>query len=98
LNIPQVCLANISLFGGLAHAYLELTPKQLVLSPGVIPMNSIWKDLLSLHGHLVRKEDLDWRPDTRTEAERNKDIAKKKASVIAVKCCAAVWPRLAGPR
>jgi hypothetical protein len=99
LNNPQVWLANISLFGALAHAYLELTPKQLVLSPGVIPMNSIWKDLLSLHGHLVRKEDLDWRADTRTEAERNKDVAKKKANAMAVKCCAAVvWPRLAGPR
>jgi hypothetical protein len=98
LNIPQVWLANISLFRGLAHAYLERYPKQLVLSSGVIPMNSIWKDLLFLHGHLVRKEDLVWHSDTRTEAERDKDIAKKKASVVAVKCCAAVWPRLAGPR
>ena len=26
-------------------------------------MNSLWKDLLFLHGHLVRKEDLDWQPD-----------------------------------
>jgi hypothetical protein len=62
-------------------------------------MNSIWKDLLVLHGHLVRKEDLVWRADTRTEAEREKSDAKKKAGALAVKCCAAVvWPRLAGPR
>lgn len=61
-------------------------------------MNSIWKDLLFLHGHLVRKEDLDWRSDTRAAAERDRNAAKKKASVMAVKCCAAVWPRLAGPR
>ncbi len=27
-------------------------------------MNSLWKDLLFLHGHLVRKEDLVWRSDT----------------------------------
>jgi hypothetical protein len=40
-----------------------------------------------------------WRADTRTEAEREKSDAKKKAGALAVKCCAAVvWPRLAGPR
>lgn len=61
-------------------------------------MNSIWKDLLFLHGHLVRKEDLVWRSDTRAGAEQDKNAAKKKASVIVAKCCAAVWPRLAGPR
>ena len=61
-------------------------------------MNSLWKDLLFLHGHLVRKEDLVWRPDTRIEADQDKSGARKKASSIALKCCVAVWPRLAGPR
>lgn len=32
-------------------------------------MNSIWKDLLFLHGHLVRKEDLAWRSDTAPEQQ-----------------------------
>jgi hypothetical protein len=61
-------------------------------------MNSIWKDLLFLHGHLVRKEDLAWRPDPHTEANRDEAAAKKARSTV-VKCCAAVvWPRLSAPR
>jgi hypothetical protein len=61
-------------------------------------MSLIWKDLLFLHGHLVRKDDLLWRADTRTGTDRDKSDAKKKASSIALKCCVAIWPRLAGPR
>ncbi len=61
-------------------------------------MNSIWKDLLFLHGHLVRKEDLVWHADTRTEANRDNSDARKKTSSVALKCCVAMWPRLAGPR
>lgn len=61
-------------------------------------MSSLWKDLLFLHGHLVRKEGLVWRSDTRAGAERDKNGTRRKAGSIAVKCCAAVWPRLAGPR
>lgn len=59
-------------------------------------MNSIWKDLLFLHGHLVRKEDLAWRADSQPSPERGKVVAKARKAVLA--CCAAVWPRLAGPR
>jgi hypothetical protein len=61
-------------------------------------MNSIWKDLLFLHGHLVRKEDLVWRTDTRTGTDQDKSDATKKASSVVLKCCVAIWPRLAGPR
>ena len=61
-------------------------------------MISLWKDMLFLHGHLVRKEDLPWRADIRTEADRDKNESRKKTSSIALKCCVAIWPRLAGPR
>jgi hypothetical protein len=60
-------------------------------------MNSIWKDLLFLHGHLVHKEDLTWSTEERTEADQDKAQASKIKSA-AVKCCMSVWPRLAGPR
>ncbi|OZB59862.1 MAG: hypothetical protein B7X33_06260 [Lysobacterales bacterium 13-68-4] len=62
-------------------------------------MNSLWKDLLILHGHLVRKEDLSWASDTRPDADRDESGAKKARST-ALKCCmaAVVWPRLAAPR
>jgi hypothetical protein len=98
LKIPQVWLANISLFDGLAHAYLECWRSHCASSFEDLLMNSLWKDLLFLHGHLVRKEDLVWRSDTCTGAERDKNGKKRMAGSIAVKCCAAVWPRLAGPR
>jgi hypothetical protein len=61
-------------------------------------MSSLWKDLLFLHGHLVRKEDLDWRRDTRVEADPNKTDIRKRAHSLASTCCVAVWPRLSGPR
>jgi hypothetical protein len=61
-------------------------------------MNSIWKDLLFLHGHLVRKEDLVWRSDTCSRTDRDSNAIKTKPSSIALKCCVAIWPRLAGPR
>ncbi|HWX65977.1 MAG TPA: hypothetical protein VNZ27_06040 [Rhodanobacter sp.] len=59
-------------------------------------MNSIWKNLLSLHGHITHA-DLAWRPDTRTEADQHK-VATKKAKSIALMCCVSAWPRLVGPR
>ena len=60
-------------------------------------MNSLWKDLLFLHGYLVRKEDLDWRPDAPLKtAQDGKPANLAKRTVVA--CCAHVWPRLAGPR
>lgn len=31
-------------------------------------MTSLWTDLLFLHGHLVRKEDLVWRRDAAPES------------------------------
>lgn len=61
-------------------------------------MNSLWKDLLILHGHLVQKEELLWKADTGSAADQDESRAKKAGSV-AVKCCmAVVWPRLAAPR
>ena len=60
-------------------------------------MNSIWKNLLLLHGHLVHKADLAWALDAGAGANRNTSSAGKSGS-IAVKCCmAVVWPRLAAP-
>jgi hypothetical protein len=60
-------------------------------------MNSLWKDLLFLHGHLLHKEDLDWHPDTPAEqAQKGEDAAKAKHAVLA--CCAHVWPRIMSPR
>ena len=61
-------------------------------------MNSLWKDLLFLHGHLVHKEDLAWRADTHAEADREKNDSRKKTGSMMLKCCVAVWPRLVGPR
>ena len=60
-------------------------------------MNSLWKDLLFLHGHLLHKEDLDWRPDASAKpAQDGKDPTPARHTVLA--CCAHVWPRIAGPR
>ena len=60
-------------------------------------MNSLWKDLLFLHGHLVRKEDLDWQPDAPANPPQDgKQVTLAKRTVMA--CCAHVWPRMASPR
>jgi hypothetical protein len=56
-------------------------------------MNSLWKNLLFLHGH-ISHTDLAWRPDTRTERK----VAARKLKVIVPMCCASIWPRLVGPR
>ncbi|HEV2680531.1 MAG TPA: hypothetical protein VGV14_08520 [Rhodanobacter sp.] len=63
-------------------------------------MKSIWKNLLSLHGHITHA-DLAWRPDARTEADQHADqhkVVAKKAKSIALMCCVSAWPRLVGPR
>ena len=62
-------------------------------------MNSLWKDLLILHGHLVQKEELLWSSDTGSEADHDESRARKARST-AVKCCVAAiaWPRLSAPR
>ncbi|WP_426687421.1 hypothetical protein [Rhodanobacter ginsengiterrae] len=60
-------------------------------------MNSLWKDLLFLHGHLLHKEDLDWQPDAPAKpVQEGKNVTLAKPTVLA--CCAHVWPRIAGPR
>jgi hypothetical protein len=106
LNILQVWLANISLFGGLARAYLEHFPSLCACSKE-LPMSSLWKDLLFLHGHLVRKEDLLWADQASPESTTATPAAAthvEKAGAAAwngarpVKNCAAHWPRLAAPR
>jgi hypothetical protein len=59
-------------------------------------MNSLWKDLLFLHGHLLHKEDLDWQPDASANpAQGGKEVAPNKHTVLA--CCAHVWPRIMSP-
>jgi hypothetical protein len=58
-------------------------------------MNSIWTSLLFLHGHVIH-QDLAWRPDTQARRAERKPVTKIRHSVLA--CCAAVWPRLVGPR
>ena len=60
-------------------------------------MNSLWKDLLYLHGYLVRRDELAWQPDTGAEADR-RQAGIKKAKAIASTCCVAAWPRIVGPR
>lgn len=37
-------------------------------------MNSIWKDLLFLHGHLLHQDDLAWRRDIAPE-QRTTEVA-----------------------
>ncbi len=59
-------------------------------------MNSLWKDLLFLHGHLVHKEDLDWRPEPKPAPNPASDAAKARRNTLA--CCAGVWPRIMAPR
>ncbi|CAM5636149.1 hypothetical protein [Rhodanobacter lindaniclasticus] len=64
-------------------------------------MSSIWKDLLFLHGHLLHKDDLEWRQDSAAletpdpKPAETPDTRDGKAAALA--CCAAVWPRIAAP-
>ncbi|MGB3269429.1 MAG: hypothetical protein WBA65_05685 [Rhodanobacter sp.] len=64
-------------------------------------MSSIWKDLLFLHGHLLHKDDLEWRAETApaetpvAEAAEAPTASDKKAAALA--CCAIVWPRIMAP-
>jgi hypothetical protein len=58
-------------------------------------MSSIWTRLLFLHGHVTHK-NLAWRADTQTRRAKRKPLVKAHQSVVAR--CAAVWPRLIGPR
>jgi hypothetical protein len=60
-------------------------------------MNSIWKDLLFLHGYLVRKEDLIWSDEAHTTPQPT-ETGTRKLKSAAVQCCMTVWPRLAAPR
>lgn len=65
-------------------------------------MSSIWKDLLFLHGHLLHKQDLDWRPDPEPAPSPAGDATgtgnAAKARCTALACCASVWPRIMTPR
>ena len=65
-------------------------------------MSSIWKDLLFLHGHLLHKDDLEWREETAAAETPDAEAAeaptardRKKAAALA--CCAVVWPRIMAP-
>jgi hypothetical protein len=68
-------------------------------------MSSIWKDLLFLHGHLVRKEDLLWydqtSPATAAEIPARPSIdrvaAALKDEANLPPHCMSRWPRLAAP-
>ena len=40
-------------------------------------MSSIWKDLLFLHGHLVRQQDLEWRVDATAERSEERRVGKE---------------------
>ncbi len=65
-------------------------------------MHSLWKDLLFLHGHLLHKDDLDWRPEPEPVPSPSDgtaagtDPAVKTTRLLA--CCASVWPRIMAPR
>lgn len=58
-------------------------------------MNSIWTNLLLLHGHISPK-DLTWRADTPAKRTKGKVAARAERALLVR--CAAVWPRLMGPR
>ena len=58
-------------------------------------MNSIWINLLLLHGHITPR-DLAWRPDTPPRQARRKVAVRTGHSILT--SCAAVWPRLIGLR
>jgi hypothetical protein len=64
-------------------------------------MSSLWKDLLFVQGHVVRKEDLAWRPDTRPDTGRNATDAEQAGSTAsarpASRCRTLHWPRLSVP-
>jgi hypothetical protein len=60
-------------------------------------MNSLWKDLLFLHGHVLHTKSLDWQPDATTKPAGSKDVAKTTHRAM-LACCAHVWPRIMGPR
>ncbi len=65
-------------------------------------MSSVWKDLLFLHGHMVRKEDLVWRTENRPREHRNEAAGNKAACTTKEPGAPArqvpAWPRLAVPR
>ncbi|HJW06309.1 MAG TPA: hypothetical protein VJ527_07415 [Rhodanobacter sp.] len=66
-------------------------------------MHSLWKDLLFLHGHLLHKDDLDWRPEPEPAPDPADGAAGNDASPTArtkrvLACCASVWPRIMAPR
>lgn len=64
-------------------------------------MTSPWKDLLFLHGHLLHRDDLEWRAEAAaattpaTEAGKPADAATSKAAALTA--CASVWPRIVVP-
>ena len=65
-------------------------------------MSSIWKDLLFLHGHLLHKDDLEWRAateaeDKTAEAEATEAAGARERKAAALACCAVVWPRIVAP-
>jgi hypothetical protein len=60
-------------------------------------MHSIWTRLLFLHGHVAHK-DLAWGPDAQRDAQRRKSTPFAKPQRTLLARCAAVWPRLMGPR
>ena len=64
-------------------------------------MTSIWKDLLFLHGHLLHKDDLEWRADTAAvqtpEANTAEAPAAPAVKATTLACCGVVWPRIVAP-
>lgn len=64
-------------------------------------MSSIWKDLLFLHGHLLHKDDLEWRAETANTETPDDEAAEatttRDAKAATLACCAAVWPRIVAP-
>jgi hypothetical protein len=64
-------------------------------------MSSIWKDLLFLHGHLLHKDDLEWRAETAAPEAPDAEAAEAPAAgdrkAAALACCAIVWPRIMAP-
>ncbi|MEP7185285.1 MAG: hypothetical protein ABI767_05540 [Rhodanobacter sp.] len=65
-------------------------------------MSSIWTDLLFLHGHLVRKEDLAWHHEKCPEGDSSKTAVKADSSDAPLAASPERrklrWPHLSAPR
>jgi len=94
----------MSLCGCCFDVYLERTAKRQL---EVQAMNSLWKDLVYVHSHLLWREDLLWhdqvdtgaRPRAPHACDRNRRVDRQMGTgPKSPRKDASHWPRLAAPR